>query len=96
MAVRGDLEVLPQVWVGDIGRGVRYPSGTRPLLLRAGAEARPRVRDTRPAMAEESMARDLVELTRQAIDASNRGDYDAVMRLFAPDVVWESRSGRGS
>jgi ketosteroid isomerase-like protein len=46
-------------------------------------------------MSKESMTPDLVELVRQAIDASHRGDYDAVMRLFAPDVVWESLDGLG-
>ena len=46
-------------------------------------------------MSEESTTPDLVELTRQAIDASHRGDYDAIMRPFAPDVVWESLDGLG-
>src|SRR5436190_14400336 len=46
-------------------------------------------------MAEESTTPDLVELTRQAIDASQRGDYDAIMRAFAPDVVWEPLDGLG-
>jgi ketosteroid isomerase-like protein len=46
-------------------------------------------------MSEESTTPDLVELTRQAIDASHREDYDAIMRPFAPDVVWESLDGLG-
>jgi ketosteroid isomerase-like protein len=37
----------------------------------------------------------LVELTRQVIDAGNRRDLDAVMSLYAPDVVWESLDGLG-
>jgi len=37
-----------------------------------------------------------VELVRDAIDASNRGDYDAIMRFFAPDVVWRSLDGLGT
>jgi ketosteroid isomerase-like protein len=46
-------------------------------------------------MPEESTTPDPVELVRQAIDASQRGDYDAAMGLFAPDVVWESLDGLG-
>lgn len=46
-------------------------------------------------MPEQRTASDLVELTRQAIHASRRGDYDAAMGLFAPDVVWESLDGLG-
>jgi ketosteroid isomerase-like protein len=44
---------------------------------------------------EESATPDLVRLTRQAIDASNRGDIDAILGLFAPDAVWESLDGIG-
>jgi ketosteroid isomerase-like protein len=47
-------------------------------------------------MPEESTTSDLVALTRQAIDAHQRGDYDAAMGLFAPDVVWESLDGLGT
>jgi ketosteroid isomerase-like protein len=46
-------------------------------------------------MSEESTTSDPVELTRQLIDAGNRRDLDAAMRLFAPDVVWESLDGLG-
>jgi ketosteroid isomerase-like protein len=46
-------------------------------------------------MSEQSTTHDLVELTRQGIDASNRRDLDAVMRLYTPDVVWESLDGLG-
>ncbi len=46
-------------------------------------------------MPEESTTPDLVELTRQGIDAANRRDLDAVMSLYAPDVVWESLDGLG-
>jgi ketosteroid isomerase-like protein len=45
---------------------------------------------------DESTTPDLVGLVRQAIDASHRGDYDAIMRLFAPNVVWESLDGVGT
>ncbi len=38
---------------------------------------------------------DLVELTWQGIDASNRRDFDALMSLYAPDAVWESLDGIG-
>ena len=40
-------------------------------------------------MADESMSPDLVALTRQAFDAWNRRDFDAAVRLWAPDAVWE-------
>ena len=41
-------------------------------------------------MAEESTTPDLVELTRQSVDAWNGRDFDAVTSLFAPDSVWET------
>ena len=34
---------------------------------------------------------DLVELTRRAIDVTNRGDFDALVRLYAPDAVLKLR-----
>jgi ketosteroid isomerase-like protein len=46
-------------------------------------------------MTEESTTPDLLSLTRQAIDAANRRDIDAMMGLFAPDVLWESLDGIG-
>ena len=46
-------------------------------------------------MPEESATPDLVELTRQLIDAGNRRDLDAAMSLLAPHVVWESLDGLG-
>jgi ketosteroid isomerase-like protein len=46
-------------------------------------------------MSEETTTPDLVELTRQVVDAGNRRDLDAVMSLYAPDVVWESLDGLG-
>jgi ketosteroid isomerase-like protein len=48
-----------------------------------------------PAMPEESAARDPVELIRALFDAGNRRDLDDTMRIFAPDVVWESLDGLG-
>jgi ketosteroid isomerase-like protein len=54
-----------------------------------------RSRGSGRVMPEKSPTPDLVALTRQAIDASRRGDYDAAMGLFAPDVVWESLDGLG-
>ena len=41
-------------------------------------------------MSEESTTPDLVELTRGLIDATNRGDVDAVMSFYGPRAVWES------
>ncbi len=36
---------------------------------------------------EESTTTELVELTRQAFEANDRRDLDAMMRLYAPDAV---------
>jgi ketosteroid isomerase-like protein len=47
-------------------------------------------------MPEESTTPDPVELMRQAIAASRRGNWDVAMALFAPDVVWESLDGLGT
>jgi hypothetical protein len=44
---------------------------------------------------EESTTPDLIELTRQGIDATNRRDLDALMSLYAPDAAWESLDGLG-
>jgi ketosteroid isomerase-like protein len=41
-------------------------------------------------MPEESTTRDLVELTRRALEAFARVDVDAVMSFYAPDAVWKS------
>ena len=39
-------------------------------------------------MSEESTTRDLVELSRRALDATNRRDFDAVASFYAPDAVY--------
>jgi len=41
-------------------------------------------------MTEESTTPDLVEVVRRLFEASNRRDFDAVMRFYAPDGVWEA------
>jgi len=41
-------------------------------------------RDTGRAMSEESTTPDLAELTRRAMEASNRHDLDTVMQFYAP------------
>ncbi len=41
-------------------------------------------------MSEESTAPDPVELTRRAVDAVVRRDFDGAVSLFAPDAVWIS------
>jgi ketosteroid isomerase-like protein len=46
-------------------------------------------------MSERFTTTDPVGLTRQGIDAVNRRDLDAAMRLYADDVVWESLDGLG-
>jgi ketosteroid isomerase-like protein len=43
-------------------------------------------------MSEESAAPDLAELTRRQFEAWSRGDFDAVLRSFARDAVWETVS----
>ncbi len=48
-------------------------------------------------MSEESTTPELVELVRQAFDAGNRHDVDAIMGLHAPDAVWDlSDEGLGT
>jgi hypothetical protein len=47
------------------------------------------LRDTHPAMPEESTTRDLVEPTRQSPEVGALGDIDAGMTYFARDAVWE-------
>jgi ketosteroid isomerase-like protein len=44
-------------------------------------------------MPEESTTPDLVELTRLAFEAANRRDIDAVASFFAPDAVYQGRTG---
>jgi len=39
-------------------------------------------------MSEENLA-----LARKAIDALNRGDFDAMVAFLSPDVVWETLEG---
>jgi len=40
------------------------------------------------AMPDESTAPDLEETARRSIEASNRGDLDAWLAMWAPDAVW--------
>lgn len=46
-------------------------------------------------MSDQSTSPDLVELTRQAIEDSRRGDYGAALSVSSVDVVWESLDGLG-
>ena len=39
-------------------------------------------------MAEESTTPDLVELGRQAVEATNHGDIDPLLGLYDPDAVY--------
>jgi ketosteroid isomerase-like protein len=39
------------------------------------------------------MSQENVELARKAIDALNRGDFDALPAFLSPDVVWEALEG---
>jgi ketosteroid isomerase-like protein len=49
-------------------------------------------------MSDESTTPDVVELTRSWLEAMDRDwDLDAVMRIYAPDVVWDlSATGLGT
>jgi ketosteroid isomerase-like protein len=42
-------------------------------------------------MSEQSMTSDLVELVREQAEDANRGDLDAVMRIFAEDATLDGR-----
>ncbi len=48
------------------------------------------MRDTHRVMSEESTTPDLVALMRRLFEAAERDDFDAAMRFFASDAVWES------
>jgi ketosteroid isomerase-like protein len=39
------------------------------------------------------MSQENVALVRNAIDALNRADFDALLALISPDVVWEALEG---
>jgi ketosteroid isomerase-like protein len=39
------------------------------------------------------MSEENVALARKAIDAVNRGDFDALLAFLSPDVVWEALEG---
>jgi ketosteroid isomerase-like protein len=41
-------------------------------------------------MAEKSMTTDLVKRWRQAAEATERGDFDAVVSVYASDAVWDA------
>jgi ketosteroid isomerase-like protein len=43
-------------------------------------------------MSDESTTPDLLELVGRPFDAATRRDFDAIMRSFAPDAVWEAVS----
>jgi ketosteroid isomerase-like protein len=40
-------------------------------------------------MAEESTSADVAELARRAAEPANSGDFEAVMRFWAPNAVWD-------
>lgn len=40
-------------------------------------------------MSEESTIPDLVELTRQSMEASNRREFDVSATMFAPDAIFD-------
>ena len=40
-------------------------------------------------MSQEATTPDLVELSRRLFAAAQRGDFDALLRRYAPDAVWD-------
>jgi ketosteroid isomerase-like protein len=40
-------------------------------------------------MSQEPTTPDLVELTRRSFEAGNRRDFDAMLRFWGPDPVWD-------
>jgi ketosteroid isomerase-like protein len=44
-------------------------------------------------MSEESTTPDLVEVVTGLFEAADRGDWDAVISPYAPDVIWETGDG---
>jgi ketosteroid isomerase-like protein len=40
-------------------------------------------------MSQEPTTPDPVELARRGIEAADRGDFDAILRTYAPDAVWD-------
>jgi ketosteroid isomerase-like protein len=50
-------------------------------------------RDTARLMPEESTVPDLVEVVIGLFDAADRGDWEAMIRPYAPDAVWETAAG---
>jgi ketosteroid isomerase-like protein len=50
-----------------------------------------RERDTGHAMSKESTTPDLVTVVTGLFEAADRGDWDAVLSPYAPDVVWDTQ-----
>jgi ketosteroid isomerase-like protein len=44
-------------------------------------------------MSDESTTPNLVEVVTGLFEAADRGDWDAVIRHYAPDAIWESDDG---
>jgi SnoaL-like domain len=75
----------PHLWeaLASSGQFSRDP----PRLLRV--TVRSSLRDTQPAMPEESTTPDLVERTLGQFEAADHGDFDAIMSCWASDAVWD-------
>ena len=43
-------------------------------------------------MPEESTTLDRVDVVTGLFEAADRGDWDAVLRLFAPDAIWSRQT----
>jgi ketosteroid isomerase-like protein len=59
------------------------------FLGRMGGRAAEATERAGRAVSEKSTTPDLEERVRRGIEAYNRRDYDEVMTLYAPDVVWD-------
>src|SRR2546428_2497514 len=64
-------------------------TSTRPVQPPNGLPSR-----GRKLMPEESTTPDLIDSVRRGVEAFNRRDLDAMVSIYAPDVVWDG-TGRG-
>jgi ketosteroid isomerase-like protein len=82
-------QLKDQARIADIAREYHRSAAHRPRSLIPDVCHGPRVRDTANVSTEEPRVRDLVELTRQSIQATSRRDVDAALRFLAPDAIWD-------
>ena len=56
----------------------------------AARDAAKRLAQEKGTMSDMPAIRDLVERWKQAAEAAERSDFDAVMSIYAPDAVWDA------